>query len=149
MRYAPLVTALACAGCYFPAYYEEETVAPPRSADYGDPLSRPEVEKLLKAGVSDAVIVEKAKKSGALKLSADDIVALKQAGASDDLIKELIAMERRPSPPPSTVSTRTVYYSDYWWGSPSIYLGYSYWPHNHHSGCWPRWRSGVGVRVGW
>lgn len=142
MRCVALFAALACAGCYFPTYVEEE-----RWADYGDPLSRAEVEKLLAAGVSDAVIVEKAKKSGALKLTADDIVALKKAGATDELVKELIAAERRPVERPVYVPSRSYYvydYSDCWWGWPSLYFGYSH--HHHH---YRRPRAGVGIRVGW
>lgn len=148
---------LALAGCYFPVYEEREVrqASPRTRVQYADPMTRAEVEKLIKAGISDAVIVEKAKKTGVVKLSADDIVALKQAGASDDLIKELIANERRATAEQQvyTVPSTTAYYTyyDYWWG-PSLGLGY----YGYYDYCTPRYRYygsrsrvGVGVRVGW
>jgi hypothetical protein len=135
MKWIGLVALAACAGCYMPAYYEEETVAPPRRGEAGDPLTLAETEKLLKAGVSDGIIVEKAKKSGAVKLSADDIVVLKQVGASDVLVRELILAERRPVEP-RVATTRTTYTHYYGWSAPSIYVGYSYWPrYRYYHGC--------------
>jgi len=147
VRLLPFFLALACAGCWVPLY-DDEPRPVARNVDYGDPLTCAEIEKLLKAGVSDGVILEKSKKTGVVKLTVDDIVALKTAGASDALIKELIASERRVSRVEYAPATTTYVYHDCWWG-PSIWLGTSghgYYHRHHHR------RSGgfgVGVRVGW
>ncbi len=150
MKRLAAAAALLCAGCWVPLYPDDDLrPPPPRRVDYGDPLTRAETEKLLKAGVSDAVIIEKAKRSGAAKLSADDIVALKQAGASDDLVQQLIVNERAASRAVYAPSTTTYAYYDSWWG-PTVSLGwYSHWGHSYrgHAHCGPRTR--VGVRVGW
>lgn len=148
-RFLPFLL-IAVAGCWAPLYDGDDFSE--RRPDYGDPLQRTEVEKLLKAGVSDGVIIEKAKKAGAEKLEADDIVALKQTGASDALVKDLITHERRPVERTVVYVPTTRYvYSDYWWG-PSFYYSYDYgwgWPHRHRHYRRHGSRMGVGVRVGW
>jgi hypothetical protein len=163
MRYAVVLALPLLGACYFPTYEEERrttyrTAAPRPSAriNYQDQLGRSEIEKMIKAGVSDAIILEKAKRSGVIKLSVDDIVALKQAGASDDLIKELIANERQASVAPATEyvpATTTTYTYSTVYGWPAVTWG---WPYTYSS-CWPRtyyyggYRCGprVGVRIGW
>ncbi|MBI2933225.1 MAG: hypothetical protein HYY16_16390 [Planctomycetes bacterium] len=106
MRYAAFSATLALGGCFFPVY-EEPSVRTERRIEVVDLLTRAEIEKLVKAGVSDAIILEKARKSGVVKLSVDDIVALKQAGASDELVKQLIAYERRSASGSRTGSSRS------------------------------------------
>ncbi len=166
MKHIAVLALLGLAGCYFPTHEEEHYVSgpqgPPRTAakinfDHRDPMARSDVEKLVKAGVSDAVILEKAKKSGMVKLGTDDIIAIKQSGASDALIKELITTEQRVSVPQEmyTPSTATTVYRHTYYTAPSVYLGYSWgWP-GYYS-CWPRsyyggYRCGprFGVRIGW
>ena len=55
-------------------------------------VSKDEVLKLLKAGVSEASIVNYIAANGpALKLSSDDLVELKDAGASEAILKAMIS----------------------------------------------------------
>lgn len=111
-------------------------------------VSKEDVEKLARAGLSDDVILSFIRANGpAPKLSADDLVELKQAGASDRVLAVLAGTtspappsqaafaEGNACPPPATYVVRepVVYASAYsipWyyacWGWPSYYYGYPY-----------------------
>jgi hypothetical protein len=56
------------------------------------PLSNEDVVKLVKAGLSDAAIIAKIRssKTTAFRLEADDLIALKNAGVSSEIIEAMI-----------------------------------------------------------
>lgn len=132
MKYVAAVLLLGMTGC------QVYSPAPPPPAGIEPPLSAGETERLLAAGVPADVIAEQAADRGALKLSAENVVSLKKAGANDDLLAKLIAAER-PSPPPELVleplpAHRPLYYYDpyypYYYG-PSFSFGFGYYRHYH------------------
>jgi hypothetical protein len=112
-------------------------------------VSKEDVKKLARAGLSDEVILSFIRANGpAPKLSADDIVDLKQAGVSDRVLA-VLAGTTPPAPAPRTPMADgsvyapcattyvvqepvvyTSYYSTPWyytcWGWP-YYCGYPYW----------------------
>jgi hypothetical protein len=127
------LSLLLLAGCFYEVR-DRRAMAPA-----APPLTRGEVEKMAAAGVSDAVILETVDHRGAKVLSADDIVALKTAGASDEVISRMQSNVRKE--PEIVYVESPVYYHYYygpywypWWG-----FSYSYWGR----------RGGGGVRVGW
>lgn len=113
------------------------------------PLTRDEAGRLAAAGVAEPVLIELVEKRGALKLSADDIVEIKKAGASDGVIQKMITLERREPERVRYVEYDTDYYYYHrpyypWWG-PSYYYHHSGGSHHHHGGH----RSGFGMHFGW
>jgi len=129
------ICVLALSGCIYERYDAR------RAGPVTPPLTRDEAERLAAAGVAEPTMVEILEQRGAKALSADDIVAIKKAGASDAVIQKMIATERKD--PPEVVYVehpghyRPYYYGPYWY--PSWGFGYSYWGR----------RSGLGLRVGW
>ena len=133
MKRFSVLCLLALCGCVYESY-GRRTAYPA-----APPLAREEVEKMAAAGVSDPVMMELIEQRGAKALSADDIVALKNAGASDAVIGKMQATERKE---PEVVYVEgpayyRSYYGPYWYP----WWGFSY-------GYWGR-RGGVGVRSGW
>jgi hypothetical protein len=132
-------------------------------------VSKEDIKKLAAAGVGDEVILSYIRTHGPVQtLSADDIVELKKAGASERVLSamaggtaprapQMPAVERQaaapltdyPSYTPSTVVYDSAYYpyypyySTYYWGGWPYY--YSSWP--RYSWCGPR--VGVGFSTGW
>jgi hypothetical protein len=114
-------------GCVTPTY---TVTAPPGP-------SVAEIQSMVQAHVSDAVIVNQIQNSSArYSLTAGKIIALKNAGASDTV---LIAMINTASKPPvqttTTVNQGTYVYPSvyvapwpwFWWGwGPYYYGGYYY-----------------------
>jgi hypothetical protein len=139
MRHLLPLAALALAGCLNPYY---GTRGGPGSGD--PPVAREEVERLAAAGVSDAVILESLERRGARKLSADDLVALKKAGATDAVLEKMIAAERPDLP---AAGRAEAYYSH------AHHHGYSccswFWPSVGFSYGWWGRRSGWGLHFGW
>lgn len=124
MRRWLCLAALALGGC---VVYERGPV--PRPAD--PPLSREELARLLAAGVAEGVAREQVALRGAEPLDADAVAALKKAGASDELLQELILAARVPPPEPIVVE-RAYYYG---W-SPvytSLGFGFGFSSHRHYS----------------
>lgn len=127
-KWMPLL-ALALSGCFYGHRRAPAPVEPP--------LSREEAERLSAAGISDAVILEEVERRGARRLSADDMVALKKAGAGDAVLEKMIASERRDPP---VVHYEEHRHSHYYY-HPYPLWGFSY-------GLWGR-RSGWGLHFGW
>lgn len=123
---------LILSGCFYETY-ERRGVNPP-----APPLTAQDVRKLSEAGVSEAVILETIDQRGSKKLSVDDIVALKTAGASDTVIAKMQATERQE---PQVVYVDNPAYYRYYYGPYYPWWGFS-------AGYWGR-RGGAGVRVGW
>ncbi len=129
------ICILALSGCIYERYDDR------RAAPGAPPLTRDEAERLAAAGVAEPTMVEIIEQRGARALTADDIVAIKKAGASDAVIQKMIATERK-DPPEIIYVEQPVYYRPYYYGPywyPSWGFGYSTWGR----------RSGLGVRVGW
>lgn len=137
-RLAAAILALgALSGCIVHDRYDRRASGPS-----GPPLAREEVERMAAAGVAESVILEAAEKQGVKKLNADDIVALKKAGASETLIQAAIQAERQE--PEVVVIDPPVYrHYDYWhydyyypyyWHYPSFGFSYHYHRHRHRSG---------------
>jgi hypothetical protein len=140
-RCIPLLT-LALAGCVYP-------VSRPRTpGPEGPPLGKAELERMAAAGVSNGVIAEVIERRGTVKLSTDDVVALKNAGASDAVIQKALTSVR-----PEVVVVESAapahsypYYYPYYWGYaayyavPSVSFGY-YQSWGHHGR--------VGFSFGW
>lgn len=164
MRIAVPLFLLLCSACAEYVYVERPAGTGPREA----PLTVGQVQGMLEAGVSEGLIREKAELAGVEKLSADDLVALKKAGAGDILLETLVKEEREPvrrapssRPTYSYGSYSSSYYGYY--GNPYYYYGYpGYWNrgygcngcrshgHYHYYGgsSWSG-RSGSKVRFGW
>jgi hypothetical protein len=146
MKMFAAVLFLASTGCI----YHRHPVEPMPNSP---PLPRDEAQRLAAAGVSEPVLIELIEKRGAEPLSAEDIVALKNAGAGDAVIQKMIALKRDDPPPP--VAVEDVYY----YPTP-VYVTYDYYPYyyrpyyyssfgfgfgySRHYG--HRW-SGLGVRI--
>lgn len=121
------VLALALAGCFYEPYARL-----PERARQNPPLTRGEVERLAAAGISEAV-----ESRGAQRLVADDIVALKSAGAGEKVIRSMISHERSDPAPDEwegAPATRRRYYRN-----PGFGFGYSRWGFS----------SGFGIQLGW
>jgi len=122
--------------CYEPAYFydggprRQRRIEAPKPQE--PPMTVAQVKKLLEGGIGADVIVTKAEKAGVRKLSADDLVALKQAGASDELMAALIKNERAPVVVPRRAprGRSSSYY--YYYGSPRS--SYYYSPYYHSGG---------------
>jgi hypothetical protein len=122
-------------------------------------VTKEDLKKLTAAGISDDVILSYVKTNGGLaKLSADDVIELKQAGASEKLLATVLAgvpaaapmqvPERQPAlqrpvelqgvPPAQTTyvydSTPYYYPSTYYAG----YVPYYYPSTYYYSSCYPR-----------
>ena len=70
------------------------------------PLNNDAVIKMVKAGLSDDVIVSTINASpGAYDTSADGLIALKQAGANDKVIEVIVAKSVAPAAARSTPAT--------------------------------------------
>jgi hypothetical protein len=106
-------------------------------------VSKEDLKKLCAAGISDKVILSFVKSNGPLvKLSADDVLELKQVGASNSLLAAVLAIPALEAPPspvyvppvssdlPPPPSTTYVYATTPSYGSPIVdddfYLTASY-----------------------
>ncbi|MBI3856408.1 MAG: hypothetical protein HY293_12035 [Planctomycetes bacterium] len=128
-------------------------------------VTKEDLKKLATAGISDDVIVSYVKANGPIaKLSADDVVELKQAGVSEKVlsvvlgapwtapVKERVVEKQVVSAPPTTTyvydstpyyyTPTAYYYSDYYYprySYASYYPSY-YYPRSYYSSyCYPRY----------
>jgi hypothetical protein len=127
----------ALSGCFIESY-DRRVISGP----VDPPVTRDEAERLAAAGVSEPALIELIEQRGARPLSADDIVAIKKAGASDAVIAKMqntIREEPRVVyvEQPAYYYPSSYYYGPYWY--PRWGFSYSYWGRRHVSG----------VRVGW
>ncbi len=103
---APLVFA----GCV--VYRTPDAWIPARN-----PLPPEQIVELKKAGVSDASIRKELQAHGVLhKATSDDLVALKEAGAGDDLLAAVVsAPVRIPQEAQPVYYRRSYYHDDYYY----------------------------------
>ena len=102
-----------------------------------------EVQSMVQAHVSDSVIVSQIQNSSTrYALSADQIIALKAAGASDAVLNALIASASKPTSQTTTTVERGPYVYPYvyvdpwpwgWWGWGPYYHG-GYYHGGYHGG---------------
>ena len=125
-------------------------------------VSKEDIKKLTAAGISDEVILSYVKANGPMaKLSAEDVIELKQAGASEKLLSVILnspaaerAAERvverqvvtRPATSSVVIDSTPYYYTpssysyDYYPSSSYYYYpGYSYYPRTYSSYYYPRY----------
>ena len=112
-------------------------------------VSKEDIKKLAGAGVGEEVILTFIRSNGPVaRLTADDLIELKQAGASERVLTAL-AGGSAPAARPQVVERqvervveRPVYApaTTYVYESPSYYTGYyPYWPNYYYSNCYPRY----------
>jgi hypothetical protein len=116
-------------------------------------VTKEDIKKLAAAGISDEVILSYVKANGGVaKLSAEDVVELKQAGASEKLLTAVLinapaAPAAAPAPVQRTYSapatTTTVYDSAPYYYPPSYdynssYYPAYYYPNYYYSSYYPR-----------
>ena len=124
-------------------------------------VTKEDIKKLTGAGISDDVILSYVKANGGVaRLSADDMVELKQSGASEKLLSSILSVapsaEPRtapaaaPAPAPANTyvynttpyyyTPSSAYYSDYYYPSSYYYpyYSYSYYPRYYSTSCYPR-----------
>ena len=94
-------------------------------------VSQEDVRKMVQAGIGDDIIIAKIKSDGmTAKPSADDLVQLKEVGASEEVI-EVMVSARVVTPVRRRVIYRSYpsasYYYDPW------YSGWGYSSYGHHS----------------
>jgi hypothetical protein len=121
----PLAGFLLLTGCVTRVY---TTASPPPGP------SLDQVQSMVQAHVSDAVIVGQIQNSSTrYQLTADQIIALKRAGASDAVLNALISSASKPVVQPPTVVNPAPYpypyaypsvYVNPWWGYGPYYRGY-------------------------
>jgi hypothetical protein len=139
-------------------------------------VSKEDIKKLAAAGVSEDVILTYVRTNGgAPRMSADDIIELKQAGVGDRVLGALAGMTTVPAPsvvervvekpvyvPQTTYVTSSYdYYEPYAYAYRPVYYTSSWYPRYYYSGwCGPSYRSSfhyssshcrprVGISLGW
>ena len=118
------LAGLLLVGCATRTY---TTVAPPPPGP-----SVADIQAMVQAHVSESVIVNQIQTSNTrYTLTVDQIIALKSAGAGDNVLNALIASANKPPVPTSTVVQESsyvgpaVYVDPYpWWGWGPYYHGY-------------------------
>jgi len=126
-----------------------------------------DIVDLLEAGVGEAVILDQIEAEDAsFRLSTEDLITLKRAGASDELLQAMIALDGEKPEAPSRDWTRAyhqpsyirvnLYYDPFgyhWYGWP-YYFAY-YYPFRwsdcgfYHAGWWSRSWCGWGPAARW
>jgi len=100
-------------------------------------VSKDDIKKLVSAGVSDDVVLTYVRANGpAPRMSADDLIELKQAGAGEKVLGALASGSSAPAPAPRTevverVVEKPVYVpqTTYVYSTPSVS---SYWCSSHY-----------------
>jgi hypothetical protein len=100
-------------------------------------VSKEDVKKLVAAGIGEDVILTFIRANGPVqKLSADDVVELKQAGATEKVLGALMGGASRPAPATQVVE-KPVYVpqTTYVYSTPT-YAGSYYYPSSYYYGYW-------------
>lgn len=132
MKMLPFQAGLLLAGCLLlTGCVVQYTVATPPPGP-----SLAEVQSMVQAHVSDGVIVSRIQNSSTrYHLTADQIIALKNAGASDAVLNALINSANKPAVQTPAVANQGgyvypypyaypyVYANPWWWGDPYYYYG--------------------------
>lgn len=124
-------------------------------------VSKEDIKKLTAAGISDEVILSYVKANGPVaKLSAEDVIELKQAGASEKVLSVILSgSPAAPAPAPAAAPATVVYNTTPYYYNPSpvvvdsaysypasySYSAYAstYYPRSYYysSSCYPRYYS--------
>jgi hypothetical protein len=117
---------LVLTGCVTQTY----TVVPPPGPNLA------QIQSMVQAHVADAYIISQIQNSSTrYNLTADQIITLKKAGASDAVLNALITSVNKPVPQPTTVVTQPVYaypYYPYPYTYPYVYV--NPWPGPYYYG---------------
>lgn len=152
-KYLLLLAGLLLTGCVTRTY---TTATPPPGPSVAEVLS------LVQAHVSDAVIVSQIENSSTrYHLTADQIIALKNAGASDAVITALINSASKPAPQTNTTVEQDAYVYPYifpyvyfdpwpwfWWGGGPSYYYYGGYHGGYHGGYYHHGGGGGGFHHG-
>jgi hypothetical protein len=141
IKYLWPLAGLLLTGCVTRTY--TDTTPPP-----GPSLA--EVQSMVQAHVSDAVIVSQIQNSSArYTLTAGQIIALKNAGVSDAVLNAMINTASKPPVQATTTVSQSSYVYPYaypwgWWGGgPYYYGGYYrggyYYGGGYHGGGYHNW----------
>src|SRR5262245_34785737 len=91
-------------------------------------LSMEEIVRMSKAGLSDAVLIEKIKAEGvAARPSSDQLASLKQEGLSDQVLAVIVTAPVQPGKTevyPVSYYYGPAWYGSYWYGWPYYWGGY-------------------------
>ena len=100
----PVVLASLLIAQGYPAAYSQQSAPPPSQQPASQALNNDGVVKLVKAGLSDDLIVSTISNSpGSYDISADGMIALKTAGVSDRVVSAIVLKTNaaaQPAPPP-------------------------------------------------
>ena len=138
-RVVLLAAGVVLSGCLYEErsdWITTETVPPPA-------LSCDDVIRMVKAGVSEGIIVSKIRTDGVVaRPSVDQIAALKKEGVSDPILEALVSARVGPVAAPERVRVirRNYYPDDLWWYDRWYYdMGWGwYYPRWHFYWYWPR-----------
>lgn len=129
---------LACgallSGCI---YYEPVPVQARRPLGVGESVSKDDVLRLTRAGISEGTIISKIKAAGMLaRPSADDVIELSGAGVSEGVIQAMLSAQVSDTVP--STAAPYYYYPAYGWSYYNPWLGHHYWDHHDwgHHGYW-------------
>ena len=133
---AGLLGLMLCllSGCVIgpvPRYRVREAAAPP--------LSSEEIVRMVKAGLSDVMIIEKINANGLeARPTAEQIAALKKDGVSEGVLRAMLTAPLRERTEERLIYTEDYYpysygpwwYGTYWYGWPYWGWGFSYYPYH-------------------
>jgi hypothetical protein len=97
---------------------------PPERRPADPPVTKEEALSLVRAGLSEPVVIELAEQRGVEPLDADTLAALKKAGASDPLLQKMIQSERRAPVVAAVPGAYDPYYYPYYPYYPWYYYPY-------------------------
>lgn len=131
--------AVLLSGCI---YYEPFPVQARRplggGAVAGEGVSKDDVVRLTRAGISEGTIVSKIKAVGVVaRPSADDIIELSNAGVSEGVIQVMLSAQVADTAP-SAAASYYYYYPAYRWSYYDPWWGHHYGDHHDwgHHGYW-------------
>lgn len=127
MSFFLTAVAFAAAGCVYYEPVQESAVRPFSKSSSAPPVSKAEVVKLAKAGISDEVIIARIKAGGVgSHLSADDLLDLKGSGLSDRVIEAMLSASVVPTDQERQTPVIYRYYP-----VPNAYGSWSYYDYSH------------------
>jgi hypothetical protein len=125
-KYLLLLSGLLLTGCVTRTYTVNTPPPGPTVA---------EVQSMVAAHVSDSVIISQIQNSSTrYHLTADQIIALKNAGVSDAVINALINTASKPQPQATTTVDQTVYPYPYFYVDPWPFWWWGWGPHYYYHG---------------
>ena len=125
--YAAVALTVLLAGCIV-VPPQRQVVAPPQ-VQPGPPLGVEDIQALAKAGLNDDLIISQIRNSGTVyRLSAADIILLKNSGVSEKIIDFMINTPNNAMPLPNASVQQTVVVdpSPTYMVAPAVYILFRY-----------------------